>query len=473
MKHVYISVFAVFLLLSGAFSAAAQAIWSNRYGTSSVDVLKAMQPVRAGGYLLSGTQGSAFGGSAFFLVRTTATGDTIWTKKQRIRQFTRVAATDLLCEDNAGHVLLIGAGQAPAPSGAVVLLLNQATGDTLWTKTFTGPDAPDFVDLAWSPAQDFVLTANVQGHPYLLRISSSGQITQQVLLDYSPTQAGGVSRLVRGTAGYWVLLSPTVSNASATPKAVFVSDSGVRGPEYATTLTLYYNALSPGRGICSFLPVEGGNFLVVTSGSITKLSPTFTTLWSRASSTYSITGALGFLQAQRSTSGNYVVVGISRASHTMSIGTFSFDPQGAYVGSKGYFGGLDYGSDQNACLQIAPVTGHFVVGASLGADYHLMALAGDPVLAATPPARSAGGRLYPNPLNEQELLTVAVPVPLAGLVTLTDTQGRVLRTWNAAQVAKPNSSSFQVSLQGLAAGMYYLCLEDAAKSRQILRVEKR
>ncbi|AHJ98682.1 T9SS type A sorting domain-containing protein [Hymenobacter swuensis] len=473
MKQLYASIFAVFLLLSGALSAAAQAIWSNRYGTSSVDVLKTMQPMRAGGYLLSGIQGNSFGGPAFFLVRTTATGDTIWTRKQRIRQFTRVAATDLLCEDNTGHVLLIGSGQAPAPGGTVLLLLNQATGDTLWTKTITGPAAPDFVDLVWSPAQDFVLTANVQGHPYLLRISSSGQITQQVLLDYSPTQTGGISRLARGTNGYWVMLSPTITNSSTTPKAVFVSDTGVRGAEHATALTLYYNALSPGRGIYSFVPVEGGNFLVVTSGSVTKLSPTFTTLWSQGSSTYSISGALGFLQAQRSTSGNYVVAGISRASHTMSVATFSFDPQGAYIGSKACFGGLDYGSDQNACLQIDPVTGHFVVGASLGADYHLMALAGDPVLAATPPARSAEGHLYPNPLSEQELLTVAVPVPLAGLITLTDAQGRVLRTWNATLVAKPTNSSFQVSLQGLAAGMYYLCLEDAIKSQQILCVEKR
>ncbi|OWP64405.1 hypothetical protein CDA63_03235 [Hymenobacter amundsenii] len=467
---IYTSLIVMLLLLGTlAMPGRAQVLWSKQYGTPAVDVLQGLQTIRSGGYLLSGHQ-LASGSGALFLVRTKEQGDTIWTKKLRVRKFTSVTATDLLSEDNAGQVLLVASGRTGAAMATCLVKLDQATGDTLWTQVTAGPTAPDYTDLAWTQANDYVLTANIEGHPYLVRMSAAGQITRQTLLDYAPDQPGGATRLARGTGGYWVAVDPM--SGPGTIKMIFVSDAGVRGTEYLTSLETAYFASDPGRGIRSFLPVEEGNFLLVTSNTASKLSPTFTTLWAK----YTFTGfpgsigAFSFSQAQRTTSGNYLLLGTGRTSNNIEVNLYRFSPAGSSLGREGYFAGLNYGYN-NTRVQVNPVTGQFALAVDTGADadYKMIGLTGDAVLAAAPRVATPAAQLYPNPVADAEQVTITAPVPLAGPYLLTDMQGRTVRSGRVQATAL---GRYALSLLGLPAGMYQLQLTDSQGQRTTLKVLK-
>ncbi|WP_147320800.1 T9SS type A sorting domain-containing protein [Hymenobacter lapidiphilus] len=462
------------LLCVGAMPVQAQSqLWKSRYRSPVQDNLQGTLIMRSGGYLLSGTESSGL-----FLVRTKDQGDTIWTKKLRMKQLTSVKATDLLREDEQGHLLLIGTGNKGVATATFLVLLNQATGDTIWTRTLTGPTAPDYTDLAWTPANDYVLTANIEGRPYLVRMSAAGQITRQTPVDYAPGQPGGVTRMARGAGGYWVAVnSSTSSTDSGTIKMVFVSDAGVRGTEYLTSLRIPYgnsiHNLLPGRGIRSFLPVEDGNFLVVDSGAATKLSPTFTTLWTRKDfkASPSSPGARALLQGVRTTSGNYVFVTISgEGSHSVKVDLLWVLPDGTPLRSGFYFSGLDLGTPDKALMQVNPVTGQFALATSISGDYEMVGLSGDAVLAAAPATAAAAAQLYPNPITEAERLTIIAPVPLTGPYLLADMQGRVVRS-GRMQLTAPGR--YALSLSGLTAGLYQLQLTDSQGQRSVLRVLKK
>ncbi|NVO86486.1 T9SS type A sorting domain-containing protein [Hymenobacter terrestris] len=408
------------------------------------------------------------------MVRTKELGDTIWTKKLRIRRLSSVAATDLLGEDDQGRVLLVGTGKLDAAPATFLVSLNQATGDTLWTRTLTGPTAPDYTDLAWTSTNDYVLTANIEGRPYLVRMSAAGQITRQTSVDYAPGQPGGVTRMARGTGGYWVAVNSSISSTdSGTIKMVFVSDAGVRGTEYLTSFNTSYNASAPGKGIQSFLPVEGGNFLLVTSNTASKLSPTFTTLWAK----YTFTGfpgsigAFSFSQAQRTTSGNYLLLGTGRTSNNIEVYLYRFSPAGSSIGREGYFAGLNYGYN-NTRVQVNPVTGQFAlaVDTGVGADYEMIGLSGDAVLATAPRVATSAAQLYPNPVADPEQVIITAPVPITGPYLLADMQGRTVRS-GRMQLTAPGR--YALSLSGLTAGLYQLQLTDSQGHRSVLRVLKK
>lgn len=469
MKTYTSLLFTLLLLCNWAIPAQAQTLWSKQYGTPAVDVLQGLQTMRNGGYLLSGNQG--FNAPALFLVRTKEQGDTIWTKKLRVRKFTSVTATDLLSEDDKGHVLLVASGRTGAATATCLIKLNQATGDTLWTQAAAGAAAPDYTDLAWTPANDYVLTANIQGHPYLVRMSAAGQITRQTLLDYAPDQPGGATRLARGAGGYWVAVDPMTS--PGTLKMIFVNDAGVRGTEYPTALGSSYALSSPGRGIRSFLPVEEGNFLVVTSSTASKLSPTFTTLWAK----YTFTGFPGsigsfsFSQAQRTTSGNYLMLGTGRTSNHIEVYLYRFSPAGSLLGKETYFADLNYGYE-NTRVQVNPITGQFALAVDTGAnaDYRMIGLSGDVVLATAPRVATPAVQLYPNPVADAEQVTITAPVPLAGPYQFIDMQGRTVRS-GRVQTTAPGC--YTLSLLGLPAGMYQLQFTDSQGQQSVLKVLKR
>ena len=465
----YTSVIITLLLLgTWTLPGRAQTLWSKQYGTPAVDVLQGLQTIRSGGYLLSGNQGTT--ASALFLVRTKEQGDTIWTRKLRVRKFASVAATDLLSEDNTGQVLLVASGRTGTTTATCLIKLNQATGDTLWTQATAGPAAPDYTDLAWTPANDYVLTANIEGHPYLVRLSAAGQITRQTLLDYAPDQPGGVTRLARGAGGYWVAVDPMAG--PGTIKMVFVSDAGVRGTEYLTALETVYFASSPGRGIRSFLPVEEGNFLLVTASTATKLSPTFSTLWAKYTTT-GFPGSIGsfsFSQAQRTTSGNYLLLGTGRTSNNIEVNLYRFSPAGTSLGKESYFAGLNYGYN-NTRVQVNPVTGQFALAADTGADadYKMVGLSGDAVLATAPRVAIPTAQLYPNPIEGAGRLVIASPTPLAGPYVLTDRQGRTVQR---GRLQPTTPGRYELLVGGLAAGSYQLQLRDARGQLTTLKVVK-
>jgi hypothetical protein len=448
----------LFVLLAGLVPIHAQQLWSRTYARVGTEQIGSITCLRDGSVLLGGSRSSGTSAAAPYLVRTNANGDTLWTRRY---SFLTGYASETV-EDNAGRMLLCAADN----QRRVAVLLARASGDTIWTRRL--PNNGDYVTVSdFAADQTFVLAAYVQGHPTLLRLSASGQIVQQTTVDYSATEAGRPGFLARGIGGYW--LHVYTGQTQANNKAVFVSEAGARGPEYALPM--------PSGGFLGFTAVENGNFVVLGWNSWYKVSPSFTSIWNQSLGFSSSSGAssLSGQQLRRNTNGEYVVLGsYLYSSHSEYSSLVSYNAQGtsgSVVNVLNYLAGT--ASSPYLRFAVSPANGDYyvamdrVTAAPNGSDLVLMRFRGAAVTATTP-ATAWAGQLYPNPVGATETLHLTPAAPLAGALVLTDAQGRTVRQWPA----RPAAARYELPVQGLAAGLYQLHLTDQQGRPATLKVVK-
>lgn len=463
MRYRYILLICLSLLLN-SLPSQAQQLWQRQYGDLATENFAGLLGLHNGTYLLSGTVGTGATTPVLYLVHTDAQGDTIWTRRRAIRGYTNLQASSLLCEDDAGRVLL--AGRAITSQGSVGFLacFSASTGDTLWTRPLGL--GSDYTDIAFGPDRNFVLLANHDGHPQLSRLTPAGQVVQQLTVDYSSTQSGTATRLARATDGYWVAVQAG-EIAPLALKLVLVSDAGVRGIEYAGP------ALNAIRGL---LPVENGCFLLVTSSQINKVSPTFTPLWEQYPPRIGL--PLSYVQARHNTNGDYVLVSTASTSHFVDISMITYSAEGTFQGVRALFSTLNRGPEMPVQLWVDATTGRYLVGTSFlpstptanGVDFTLAGFTGAVVTATNAVTLHLQGQLYPNPVNNDQPLTLRPATSLVGHLVLFDTQGHTVRTWPAAGGAV--GGLYRLPLRGLAAGLYFLHTTDTQQRGAALKVVK-
>jgi hypothetical protein len=116
-----------------------EALWTRTYGDSSDDGARSVQQTTDGGYVIAGcTESFGAGQGDVYLVRTNATGDTVWTRvfggANHDEAFS-VRQTADKCFVIVGLTQSFGAG-----GDDVYLIKTDARGDTMWTRTFGGAD---------------------------------------------------------------------------------------------------------------------------------------------------------------------------------------------------------------------------------------------------------------------------------------------------------------------------------------------
>ena len=126
-----------------------------------------------------------------YLLRLNAAGDTLWTRRYGLPGAYGIAVEHAL-EDAAGRVLLVGRSftYTGITQDDAFLALLSPQGDTLWTRRTQSPFRDNYSRPQLTPAGDFVLAANLNGAPQLVRLSASGQRLQQVIVPYSPADLG-------------------------------------------------------------------------------------------------------------------------------------------------------------------------------------------------------------------------------------------------------------------------------------------
>ncbi|WP_081768454.1 T9SS type A sorting domain-containing protein [Hymenobacter swuensis] len=466
-----------FVLLCVAFFPSAvlsQVIWTHQYELPTNDRFGASAQLRDGGFLLSGTNFPVLGGQyprtpTILLVRTDTQGDTLWTRKQRIRKYADVRST-FLCENTTGHVLMGGYTVAtttyPNLDYNSFLTLFTPTGDTLWTKELPLSYTNTYKGITLGPDGNFVIAANVQGHPQLQSLGVNGQVVWQTTLDFSATEAGRLTAMTPVPNGYLVVLQA----ADNSKKFVYVSHSGVRGAEYLNANSL--DELAPNR----LVAVEDGNIAVVQGTTVRKFSPDFTLLWSATTPSNQLS-TIG-MAIVRNTSGQYVVTGnASSSSHNVSLVASTYSAQGQYLSTRTFYSTLNLGTNNLlGNLHIDRATGEYVVagsgnisnGTSSSIDYFLTKVTGAPVLASLAAARRPVADAYPNPVTSTRQLTVVAPGPLSGQLLLINPQGQVVRQWPIGAASPGNR--YTLSLAGLPAGLYFLRLTDASQQSSTVKI---
>ena len=114
-------------------------VWFRTYGDTSDDGARSVEQTSDGGFVLTGcTESFGAGQGDVYLVRTSAKGDTLWTKTfggaSHDEGFSVRQTTDKGFVI-AGLTQSFGAGEDD-----VYLIKTNARGDTLWTRTFGGDD---------------------------------------------------------------------------------------------------------------------------------------------------------------------------------------------------------------------------------------------------------------------------------------------------------------------------------------------
>jgi hypothetical protein len=116
-------------------NASGDTIWTRTYGGAGDDGGGAVQQTSDGGYVVAGWTGSFGNGDQVYLIKTNASGDTLWT-----RSYGGAGDDIALSVQQTSDTGYIVAGYATSfgDSSQVYLIKTNPSGDTLWTRSYGG-----------------------------------------------------------------------------------------------------------------------------------------------------------------------------------------------------------------------------------------------------------------------------------------------------------------------------------------------
>ncbi len=123
-------------------------MWTSTWGGAGDDVGNSVQQTADGGYIIAAnTMSFGAGSQDVWLIKTDSMGDTLWTRTFGGDSFEYAGSAN---QTPDGGYIVVGATTTPSDSPAVYLIKTDASGDTLWTRTFAGR--------GWTAGQSGALT---------------------------------------------------------------------------------------------------------------------------------------------------------------------------------------------------------------------------------------------------------------------------------------------------------------------------
>jgi len=164
------------LALAIALPAFSQQRWERNYGGSGVEYSWCVQQTSDGGYIVAGGSTSFSYQSRVYLVKTNASGDTLWT-----RNYGGVDGEGAYSvqQTSDGGYIVAGVTYSFGDSGQVYLIKTNASGDTLWTKNYGGPGYDYSYSVRQSSDGGYIVTGETwsfgdSSQVYLIKTNASG-----------------------------------------------------------------------------------------------------------------------------------------------------------------------------------------------------------------------------------------------------------------------------------------------------------
>lgn len=159
-------------------TATGDTLWTKTYGGTDSEFCNSVQQTTDGGYIISGVSNS-FGGGNFqmYMVRTDASGDTLWSKAYVTATSNNYAHAQQTSD--GGFIIACPTTVGPGNQDFLVVKTN-ASGDTVWTKTYgsTGNDYLSSIrqtaDGGFILAGSTVAVGDTTGNIYLVKTTSTG-----------------------------------------------------------------------------------------------------------------------------------------------------------------------------------------------------------------------------------------------------------------------------------------------------------
>ncbi len=120
--------------------ASGNTMWTRTYGGPDADKGQSVAQTPDGGYIIAGeTESFGPGGCCVWLIKTDASGDTMWTRTYGGGDWDEGSSVALTAD---GGYIITGTTRSFGPGWFdVYLIKTDASGDTMWTRAYGGPDA--------------------------------------------------------------------------------------------------------------------------------------------------------------------------------------------------------------------------------------------------------------------------------------------------------------------------------------------
>ena len=119
--------------------ASGDSLWTKTFGGSKFDLGNSVQQTNDGGYIVTGRTASFGAGSLdVYLIKTDGNGDSLWTKTFGGSSFDLGFSVQQTTD--GGYIIIGGTDSYGNGDRDVYLIKTDVNGDLIWTKTFGGPD---------------------------------------------------------------------------------------------------------------------------------------------------------------------------------------------------------------------------------------------------------------------------------------------------------------------------------------------
>lgn len=154
-------------------NASGDTLWTKYYSGDSIWSWGAdIAQTTDGGYIVTGRKGVAVGWWEVWLLKTDASGDTLWTKTYGGHYGDW---GDCLVQTPDGGYIIVGAINNQGPeSGDVYLVKTDSIGNGLWTKTYESTEWSWGHSVALTSDSGYIITGNHSYSLYVIRTNASG-----------------------------------------------------------------------------------------------------------------------------------------------------------------------------------------------------------------------------------------------------------------------------------------------------------
>jgi len=117
--------------------ASGESLWTKTYGGVGYEVGNCVQLTADGGYIIVGTTTSVGDSAQVYLIKTDASGDTLWTRVYGRPGYAYGYSVE---QTRDSGYIVAGSSMTNGSSYQAYLIKTDASGDTLWTRTYGGPN---------------------------------------------------------------------------------------------------------------------------------------------------------------------------------------------------------------------------------------------------------------------------------------------------------------------------------------------
>jgi len=154
-------------------------LWTKTYGGSGDDKATEIQQTTDGGYIITGTTTFGAGQDDVYLIKTDGNGSTIWTKTYGGTDYESGASVKQTLD--GGYVVTGSTSSYGAGGSDVYLIKTTANGDTLFTKTYGGTSSDIGSSVDQTADAGYIITGYTSSFGsgfsiYLIKTNSSGNL---------------------------------------------------------------------------------------------------------------------------------------------------------------------------------------------------------------------------------------------------------------------------------------------------------